>query len=35
MVDIGLMPLLTDRRRKALGQTNLTVNTAEPECPKV
>jgi hypothetical protein len=34
-VDRGLVPLLTDRRRKALGQTNLTVNTAEQECPKV
>jgi len=29
------MPLITDRRRKALGQTNLTVNTSEQECSTV
>jgi hypothetical protein len=35
MINIGLMPLITDRRCKALGQANLTVNPSEQERPKV
>ena len=35
MVNIGLMPLIMDRCRETLGQTNLTVNTPEQEGSKV
>jgi hypothetical protein len=35
MVNIGLMALVVDSGREALGQPNLTVNTPEQEGPKV
>jgi hypothetical protein len=35
MINIGLMLLITDCRRKALRQPKLTVNIAWQECPKV
>jgi hypothetical protein len=35
MINIGLMPLIMARRREALRQANLTVNTPEQERPKV
>jgi hypothetical protein len=35
MSNIGRMPLITDRRCKALGQAKLTVNPSEQERSKV
>ena len=35
MVDVGLMTFITDCRRQALGQPDLTVNTSEQEGSKV